>query len=276
MWHLASELYRDCLLDRPLLPPMSEPARVMLAHRWDCAMAEARAFVRRSGAAAEVTIKELRAANSVFDAAWDISGTGVRFDLLPLEAVTRQMCGLTRRTGGAWEAGPGPDPDAGPPPIAGWVSRATRHLPEGADRVRRKQAAIHLLAGPPDDPIAVALVARLREIRNPRVPAEPDGFFGTDGFRFRGVEVRFGRAALRLRLVGALWDAEKRSPRPARPVEEVMAEVYGENHEASDGAFRQLCADVRGQLRAAKVSLTIDHRLGRVRLAPADAELTHR
>src|SRR5439155_8206169 len=70
----------------------------------------------------------------------------------------------------------------------------------------------------------------------------PDGPFGTDGFRYRSVEVRFGRAAKRKSLVLALWDEKNHQPRAARPVQDVLNEVYGEDHDTDDATFRQLCA----------------------------------
>ncbi len=95
-----------------------------------------------------------------------------------------------------------------------------------------------------------------------------DGPFGTDGFRFGGAEVHFGRAAFQQRLVLALWDAENRRPRPARPVEEVLDEVHGEGHDTTDAAYRQLCTDTRTRFEAANFPLTIENLQGTVRLAP--------
>lgn len=86
---------------------------------------------------------------------------------------------------------------------------------------------------------------------------KPDGPFDADGFRFDGVEVRFGRAILRYRLILALWNQACSTPASPRPIEEVLIEVYGENNEIEDAAFRQLCSDTRGKLEANHFPLTI-------------------
>ena len=86
---------------------------------------------------------------------------------------------------------------------------------------------------------------------------EPDGPFGADGFRFAGVEVRFGRAVLQQRLVLALWDAEKQQVAPPRQVEAVMDDVYGAEHRTEDSTFRKLCSETRTRLATAGCSLTI-------------------
>jgi len=85
-----------------------------------------------------------------------------------------------------------------------------------------------------------------------------DGPFGTDGFRFQEVEVRFGRAARQRSLVLALWDAAHQRPRDARPIEDVLTDVYGEDHDTADSAFRQLCAELRRRLETSAVPLTIE------------------
>lgn len=95
----------------------------------------------------------------------------------------------------------------------------------------------------------------------------PDGPFGADGFRFAGVEVRFGRAAKQYRLVLSLWDSEKHRPGPPRPVVEVMSEVWGEGHDTEDGAFRDLCSTVRRRFQAANCPLTIQSVQSKVQLA---------
>jgi len=70
---------------------------------------------------------------------------------------------------------------------------------------------------------------------NGEILSEPDGPFGTDGFRFRGVEVAFGRAALQRGLVLALWDIENHRPQEARPIEAVLHDVYGDGHALRTG-----------------------------------------
>ncbi len=96
----------------------------------------------------------------------------------------------------------------------------------------------------------------------------PDGPFGADGFRLKGVEVRFGRATLQYRLVLALWDGKKKRVRPPRPILDVMAEVWGHDHETEDATFRQLCGDARRRLEAQNFPLTIQQIAGKVQLSP--------
>jgi len=102
----------------------------------------------------------------------------------------------------------------------------------------------------------------------PDPPAEPDGPFGVDGFRFRGKDVRFGRAALQYQLVRVLWDAEGGRPGPARPVEDVMEAVWGEEHDAEDYQLRQLCGEVRDRFVRAECPVTLHNRQGKVQLVP--------
>src|SRR5262249_27042389 len=111
--------------------------------------------------------------------------------------------------------------------------------------------------------------ARATGGEEPLPPApEPNGPFGSDGFRYRGVEVRFGRGVKQRSLVLALWDAEQQRPRDARSIEDVLTEVYGQGHETADAAFRQLCADTRRRLESAAMPLTIENLQGNVQLRP--------
>jgi hypothetical protein len=96
----------------------------------------------------------------------------------------------------------------------------------------------------------------------------PDGPFDPDGFRYRGTEVRFGRAGKQRGLVLALWDQKERRPRPARPIQDVITEVYGENNDTSGPAFRQLCSDAQKKLNADNVPLKIESLQGKVQLTP--------
>jgi hypothetical protein len=103
--------------------------------------------------------------------------------------------------------------------------------------------------------------------RHDRVPQDQaDGPFDVDGFRYRNAEVRFGRAAKQKALVLALWDEEGRRPRRARPIENVLTEVYGDDHDTGDAAFRQLCSDTRGRFARFAVALTIEITQGHVQL----------
>ncbi len=96
----------------------------------------------------------------------------------------------------------------------------------------------------------------------------PNGPFGTDGFRYRKKEVRFGRAAKQRALLLALWDEENLRPRDPRPVQDVLDAVYGEDHDTDDAAFRQLCADTRSRFEKSAVPLTIETVQGRIQLIP--------
>lgn len=116
-------------------------------------------------------------------------------------------------------------------------------------------------------------VARPATPSPPPPPGEPapDGPFDPDGFRFGGVEVHFGRAALQRRLVLALWDAENRRPRPARPIVDVLDEVYGDGHRKKDSTFRQLCADTNTRLEATNLPLRVRNLQASVQLTPRPA-----
>jgi hypothetical protein len=107
---------------------------------------------------------------------------------------------------------------------------------------------------------------RTAESGQPNPNDQPDGPFEADGFRFFGVEVRFGRAALQRRLVLALWDAENNRPTDPRPIEDVLAEVWGEEHDTTDSAFRQLCTDTRTRFQKENCPLDIKPLLGTVQL----------
>jgi hypothetical protein len=91
-----------------------------------------------------------------------------------------------------------------------------------------------------------------------------DGPFGTDGFRFRGVEVHFGRAALQRGLVLALWDDDIKRPREARPIEAVQDEVWGEESDTSEAAFRSLCSEIRRRFESVECPLDIENLQGKV------------
>lgn len=94
--------------------------------------------------------------------------------------------------------------------------------------------------------------------------AGPDGPFDGDGFRFAGVEVRFGRAAKQYALVWALWDTAAHQPSAARAIEDVITVVYGEENDTEDATFRQLCADVRRRFESRNLPLSIEYLNGRV------------
>ncbi len=95
-----------------------------------------------------------------------------------------------------------------------------------------------------------------------------DGFFDADGFRFAGVEVRFGRAYQQYKLVKALWEEPINSPASPRLVEQVLYDVYGDSHDTTDAAFRQLCSDTRKRFETANCPLLISSVQGKVFLKP--------
>jgi hypothetical protein len=101
-----------------------------------------------------------------------------------------------------------------------------------------------------------------------RPPTEADGLFGAGGFRFCGVEVRFGRAAKQYALVAALWSSASNQVGPARKVEDVVSEVYGDDHDTSDPAVRQLCSDVRRRLQTCNCPIDIVLSNGKLQLSP--------
>lgn len=96
--------------------------------------------------------------------------------------------------------------------------------------------------------------------------ADLDGPFELDGFRFAGVEVRFGQAVRQRALVLALWDTPSRLLLDARLVEDVLADVYGAENDTSDAAFRQLCSAVRRRFQVARLPLDIENRQGHARM----------
>ena len=99
----------------------------------------------------------------------------------------------------------------------------------------------------------------------PQASSGPDGPFDPDGFRFAQVEVRFDRAALRRRLVLALWDTGQNQMASPRPTEDVISEVY-ESDDVEDATFRKLCSDTRQDLRKANCPLDIETKQGKVQL----------
>lgn len=116
-----------------------------------------------------------------------------------------------------------------------------------------------------------ALVAptdtRENEGEKPKPDDKPDGPFDADGFRFAGVEVKFGRAGKQYCLVKALWDAKKKRPAAPRPVEDVITEVWGDENRTEDSTFRQLCADTRRRFQTANCPLDIQQTNGKVQLS---------
>lgn len=110
--------------------------------------------------------------------------------------------------------------------------------------------------------------AETQQSEGEQTPVEPDGPSGVDRFWYCGVGVQFGRASKQRDLVLALWDTENSKPTPPRPVEDVITEVYGDDNDTNDCAWRQLCSDTRRRLQAANCPLEIRHGQGQVQLTP--------
>ncbi len=115
---------------------------------------------------------------------------------------------------------------------------------------------------PPPAQVAVPVVTQ----QGSKGP-QPDGPFDADGFRFGGVEVRFRRAVKQYRLVLALWNSTTNQPAGPRPVQDVITDVWGEENDTEDAAFRQLCAETRGRFQKAACPLGIRPLQGTVQLA---------
>ncbi|MFM8270786.1 MAG: hypothetical protein ACKODX_00405, partial [Gemmata sp.] len=108
-------------------------------------------------------------------------------------------------------------------------SAAERAVPGGAGVLR--QDADRPITGKPTRPARRPTGRSKAKGRSRRPDAKPDGPFDADGFRFAGVDVRFGKAGKQYLLVMALWDAKKKAPAAPRPVEDVIAEVWGDENE---------------------------------------------
>jgi hypothetical protein len=171
-----------------------------------------------------------------------------RLSAAPLSALTRTQGGSSPAALPAVKAPSSAPPSAPAPTAPPAPASKTR---SNAERRQDRAPA----------PLATAVAQR----------HEPDGPFEADGFRFRGAEVHFGRAAKQYGLVLALWDSDNGCPHPPRSIEDVLRDVYGENHDTEDTAFRQLCTDTRRRLEAVVFPLTIENVLGKVSLKPPPA-----
>jgi len=124
------------------------------------------------------------------------------------------------------------------------------------------------LTNSPTTPPAMTAEKPTAELNSPAGESRqlPDGPFDADGFRFDGVEVRFGTAVLQYRLIQSLWNKACSAPALPRPLEEVLVELYGEENETEDSTFRQLCSNARKKLEANHFPLTILTVQGKVQL----------
>lgn len=152
LWHLASQLYRQHRLDPPSRINATELAA--LAYRWDEAMLESRKLIRQTRVDTRNWLRELTASDHVFDAIFHALGEPERAtrDRSLLEWLCRWTSEMARVI------------EAIPQPLPWWRCRDSSHIADGVERVGRKRAALRLLTGPANDPVAAALVARFREI----------------------------------------------------------------------------------------------------------------
>lgn len=166
---------------------------------------------------------------------------------------------LVQRSNGSLSAG-----DAEGLTLAEAASKLTP-APDGTEL----PAPIERAAGQAGEtPADAALPQQAVEVQTPvpqsTVEPLPDGPFDGDGFRYQGKEVRFRRAAKQQALMLALWDINTCRPRAKRKIEDVMTEVYGDDHDTADTTFRQLCCDTQRRLDAANITLRITSLQGMV------------
>lgn len=86
-------------------------------------------------------------------------------------------------------------------------------------------------------------------------------------FRWNGRVACLHESPYRYCLLVALWDQANRRPHSERSIDSVMAEVYAEEEDNCD-ALRDLCYQVRRELTAAKIGLTVRTRVGKMWLCP--------
>lgn len=82
-------------------------------------------------------------------------------------------------------------------------------------------------------------------------------------FAYGGREVDLSDKPMRHQLLAALWDEAERCPHRERAVTDVMAELWPGEDDA-DGKFKNLCSQVRRDLVAARIGLTVRTAAGRV------------
>lgn len=94
----------------------------------------------------------------------------------------------------------------------------------------------------------------------------PDGPFEPFGFRFDGREIDLSDSPLRHRLAVALWDQPSASPRPSRPISEVMDEVYPREADADD-KLKDLWKQLNRNFLAGNVAVKVRTAGGKLWLA---------
>jgi len=121
--------------------------------------------------------------------------------------------------------------------------------------VQAEAARAHLLRVTRGNPVHVSEAVEALSV----LPStEPDGPFPPHHFRYRGKIVSFPRAALRYRLVVALWDERKQRPRECSPMGNVIEEVYGEQRiRKPEERLHALCNEVRKAFRTEQLALTV-------------------
>jgi hypothetical protein len=169
----------------------------------------------------------------------------------------------------AWSQWRGIMPKDDPPPDQPENCNCYRDAERAVEALRRELREIERrqpLATPATE--AAPIPASVEKGKGGAPTDKPDGPFGADGFRFAGVEVRFGRAPKQYRLVKALWNAKANRLAEPRPIEDVKDEVWGEGNDTEDTAFRQLCSDTRKKLQTANCPLDIEALNGVAWLVP--------
>lgn len=133
---------------------------------------------------------------------------------------------------------------------SGWPSGGVR-----VGDVQAEAARAHLLRVTRANPVYVSEAVGALSVSP---PTEPDGPLPPHRFRYRGKTVSFGRAALRYRLVVALWDASEHRPREFRPMGKVIEEVYGgQRSRKPEERLHALCSEVRKAFRTEGLALTV-------------------
>jgi hypothetical protein len=94
------------------------------------------------------------------------------------------------------------------------------------------------------------------DLTSPTADAARDGPRDPFVFRYGRKKLDLTGAPLRFRLLVALWDQKTGAPREPRPADEVMEELWPDDHEA-DGSLRNLCHHTRRALESAHIRLDV-------------------
>jgi hypothetical protein len=167
----------------------------------------------------------------------------VNFDVETLQGEIETAIGVAGLASTVADGSPEPHTDGAAAPAA------------GADETERQAPTVRGAAG------AGASASRTSEMQS---QPPPDGPCDPNGFRFRGAQLSWGKATLRKKLTLALWDREGRRPRPPRPTQEVIEEVYGADEDTTESTFRALISDTRGMYQKAGLPLDIKNEQGQI------------